>query len=187
VISPLTRLLALLLLGTMLALPLAACGNAAADSKPTPVALTDDAIGHFDQMAVVEHAGPKAQIAERGAAEPVWFSQVSDAIAYLRGKEHSREILALYVSDMAKAPAWGDPGRGNWIDADTAWFVIDSQRKGGMATPEAIPFGSKGAAEGFAATEGGRVVRLGDIPDAYVRVPGAMATTPETTTMPGMN
>lgn len=158
---------------TLLALafiaPLVACQDAGSDSKPLPVAMTDDALGHYCQMYVAEHGGPKAQIAQRGSAQPIWFVQVSDAVVYLNDKERSGEILAIYVSDMSKAPSWGEPGRSNWIDAESAYYVIASAQMGGMDTPEAIPFGTEAAAKAFAGTHGGKVVRLADIPLDYVR------------------
>lgn len=161
------RILSALVISTALALPLTACKQEAA-VKPVAVTMTDEALGYYCQMYLVDHGGPKAQIHERGQDHPLWFSQVSDAVTYLRGGEKRGDVTAIYVSDMEKAPSWAEPGRDNWIDADAAVFVIGSRQAGAMGMPEAIPFGSRKAADDFAAREGGVIVKLVDIPDKYL-------------------
>ncbi len=160
---------AALLLAAALALPLAACKEDTAAAPPAPVEMTDEAIGHYCQMYLADHGGPKAQIHFAGHDAPLWFSQVSDAAAFVRDPERFAEIRAIYVSDMAVAESWAEPGRGHWIAADAAHFVIESRQKGGMGIPEAIPFGTLPAAEAFVAAEGGRILGFDAIPEAYLR------------------
>jgi copper chaperone NosL len=132
---------------------------------PPPVALTPDAIGHFCGMTLVEHPGPKGQILLRGAEDrPVWFSSARDAFAFTHLAEEPRAIRAIYVSDMAKAAAWDDPGATNWVEARRAFFVLGSRRRGGMGAEEAVPFSDRAAAERFAAEQGGRVVSFNEVP-----------------------
>jgi copper chaperone NosL len=69
---------------------------------------------------------------------------------------------------MSKAKNWEQPEPGTWIDAHAAWFVIGSSRVGGMGLPEAVPFGIEADATAFAAANGGRIVRLAEIPADYV-------------------
>ena len=57
------------------------------------------------------------------------------------------------------------------MDAREAWYVIESDRRGGMGAPEAVPFSAQDAAEAFRGQYGGRLVRLEDIPDSYVLGP----------------
>jgi copper chaperone NosL len=90
--------------------------------------------------------------------------------------EEPKDISAIYVSDMAKAPDWDKPGTTNWVDARKAFFVIGSRRKGGMGADEAVPFSDKGAAEKFASENGGRVMAFADVPKDYV-----LGATTETT------
>ncbi|WP_189436938.1 nitrous oxide reductase accessory protein NosL, partial [Pseudovibrio japonicus] len=85
--------------------------------------------------------------------------------------EESKDYVAIYVNDMDKAESWEQPGTDNWVDADTAFFVIESTQIGGMGAPEAIPFGTKAGAEKFSSKNGGKVVQLADIPDEYVLKP----------------
>lgn len=151
-----------------LAFGLAACQEETA-AIPEPVAMTDEALGHYCQMYLADHGGPKAQVALEGYSQPVWFSQVSDAIAYVHDREREAPIAAIYVSDMEKAPSWSEPGIENWVLADAAHFVIDSAQPGGMGTPEAIPFGTLAAAEAFVAANGGQIVAFDAVPESYVR------------------
>ena len=57
--------------------------------------------------------------------------------------EEPKDIRAIYVSDMAKAPNWDKPGANNWVDAKQASFVIGSRMQGGMGGDEAVPFSDK--------------------------------------------
>jgi copper chaperone NosL len=155
---------------------LAACeplpqGNRSAQK---PATLTADAIGYYCRMALVEHSGPQAQMYVEGEAEPIWFSQVRDAVVYLRSPEELRRATAIFVSDMATAPSWDEPGVDNWIPLGSAHLVIESARSGGMGAPEVVPFGTEGAAQAFVAQHGGRIVKLEDVPDSYVLSPMAM-------------
>ncbi|MEQ8708746.1 MAG: nitrous oxide reductase accessory protein NosL [Rhodospirillales bacterium] len=138
---------------------------------PGPVALTEEALGHYCNMNLLEHTGPKAQIHLKGIQHPVWFSQVRDAIAYTRLPEETQEPASIYVNDMGRATNWDRPGNDTWIDINKAFFVIGSKRAGGMGAPEAIPFGSKDQAESFSVLHGGDVRLLAAIPDAYVLGP----------------
>lgn len=152
-------------------LALAACQEETAE-KPQAVTMTATALGHFCQMNMLEHPGPKAQVHLDGLpGAPLFFSQVRDAIAYLRMPEQSHEITAIYVSDMGRAPSWQSPGRDNWIAAEGAVYVLGSGREGGMGAPEVVPFADVQAAEAFIDRHGGHAVALEDIPDTAVLSP----------------
>ena len=125
---------------------------------PPPVALNSDAMGVFCGMNVLEHPGPKGQIITASRIDPFWFTSVRDTVAFTLMPDQPRDIRAIYVSDMARAPSWEEPGATNWIDARKAFFVIESRKQGGMGAAEAVPFGNRAAADAFAAANGGRVV-----------------------------
>ena len=154
-----------------LALLAAACAQEAPVDVPGPIAMTEEAVGHYCQMIVLEHPGPKAQVHMAGSAEPVWFSQVRDAFVFDRLPEETAEVAAIYVHDMGAAETWEDPGNENWIAAHEAVYVIDSTRRGGMGAPEFVPFAEQAAAEGFVAVFGGRIVAYSEITDAMVLAP----------------
>lgn len=145
--------------------------DAAQTDKPEAIALTEEAAGHYCQMVILEHEGPKAQAHLAGLPAPLWFSQVRDGLAYLKSPEQSAELLVLYVNDMGAARSWSDPGQDNWIDAQSAYFVVGSDAIGGMGAPELAPFSDLTKAEEFADRRGGTVMRLEEIPAETVLSP----------------
>ncbi len=155
-------------IAALLALSLSACKEDIA-AVPDPIPMTDEALGHYCQMFVADHAGPKAQIHLRGHDAPMWFSQVSDAVAYLHDPERDAEIAAIYVTDMSRAESWAIAGESAWAPAGDLVFVIESDRPGGMGVPEAIPYSDRDEAAAFTAEHGGRIVAWDAIPEAYVR------------------
>lgn len=177
-----------LLLAAAVLLLLAACHD---DGKkaalPPPVEPTAAAIAQFCDMAVLDHPGPKGQIFLKGKTAPLWFASVRDALAYTMLPEEHADMSAIYVNDMGRARNWDRPEPGTWVEARAAWYVLGSNRSGGMGGPEPIPFSERAAADGFAAAHGGRVVRLADIPrDAVLGGDtGADNQTAPTTMAPG--
>ena len=150
----------LLLLALLLA---TACGEERTAEAPPPAELTRAAIGHYCNMIVQDHKGPKGQIFLSGKSEPIWFSSVRDTLAFTLLPEEPKDIAAIYVNDMGRA-SWDKPEPGTWIEAKDAWYVIGSARQGGMGAPEAVPFAQRADAEGFAAAHDGRVVAFSEIP-----------------------
>ena len=141
---------------------LAACSKEEARVVPPAHSLTADATGHYCGMLLAEHAGPKGQILLEGQDDPVWFSSVRDTLTFLNLPEEPKTIAAVYVSDMAKAASWEQPGADNWTLAGDAFFVVGSSRQGGMGGTEAVPFSTEPAAQAFVQQYGGRIARLDD-------------------------
>jgi copper chaperone NosL len=135
---------------------------------PTPREITDASVGQFCGMSLTEHAGPKGQIFVRDLPDPYWFATVRDAFAFAMLPEMPKAITAIYVNDMARAQDWDQPEPGTWVEAHQAFYVIDSDRRSGMQTEEAIPFGKDAAARNFAAANGGRIVRFAEMPRDYI-------------------
>jgi len=125
---------------------------------PRPVALTEESTGHYCQMELLEHPGPKAQAHLAGLEHPLFFSQVRDVVAYQRMPEQSHVVTVAYVSDMgAPGATWDDPGAENWIAATEAHYVVGSAIAGGMGAPGAT-WDDPGAENWIAATEAHYVV-----------------------------
>jgi len=150
------------ILSVLSCLLLLACNEETAKA-PAPIALTASALGHYCQMDVLEHEGPKAQIHLSGYPMPIWFGQVRDGIAYVKSKERTADVLAFYVNDMAKATDWASPGTENWIKAETAFYVAESTAIGGMGAPEMVPFATADDARAFVKQHGGEIKRLSEI------------------------
>lgn len=143
----------------------------AQDTSAVP--LTEEAIGHYCQMDLFEHDGPKAQAHLAGLpGAPLFFSQVRDVVAYMRMPEQSHEILTVWVNDMGAIGAtWDAPGVTNWITAQEAVYVVGAQVVGGMGAPEVVPFSNSQDAEAFAQANGGQVMEFAEIPDSAVLAP----------------
>jgi copper chaperone NosL len=156
--------LSLLAALSLSAFALSACQEEEAKLPPNPVELTQTALSYFCQMNIAEHGGPKGQIHLEGFPAPLFFAQVRDLVAYLKGPERDADITAVYVSDMGVASSWAEPGNDNWVAANEAFFVINSNVAGGMGAPEIVPFASAADAEKFATRYGGTVTLLADIP-----------------------
>ena len=152
-------------------LTMAACREDVAATGPDPVAMTDEALGHYCQMALSEMDGPKAQIHLAGLPDPIFFAQVRDGVAYLKEPEKTQEINAFYVSDMSQADSWENPGEENWINAMDAFFVVGAAVTGGMGAPELAPFGKRADADEFVAQYGGEVLRIAEVPAQAVLGP----------------
>ncbi|TNE91953.1 MAG: copper resistance protein CopZ [Rhodobacteraceae bacterium] len=129
-------------------------------NTPAPVDITEEALGYYCQMALVEHDGPKGQAHLDGLPAPIFFSQVRDVIAYLHMPEQSHAVKVAYVQDMTRAD-WTAPG--DWIRAEEALYVAGSDAVGGMGAAEFVPFSDPIAAEAFARDRGGRVLAFADI------------------------
>lgn len=146
---------------------LGACSDEAV--TPDPASLTREAIGHYCNMIVADHPGPKAQVFEKGKAEPLWFSSVRDGLAYLSLPGEAQQPVAIYVHDMGRVRNWNKPpNHGIWMNARDAIYVIGSSRRGGMGAREAVPFKESDKATSFAAEFGGRVVAFEKIPIDYL-------------------
>ncbi|CDM25103.1 Nitrous oxide reductase maturation protein, outer-membrane lipoprotein NosL [Castellaniella defragrans 65Phen] len=159
-----------LLGAALLAAALAGCGDGGVTSSlpPSPVAMTDDAVGHYCGMNLYEHIGPKGQILLRDRDVPVWFSTIRELFAYTILPEEPKAILALYVQDMGRAGPDGNPPADAWIDARTAHYLIESNAVGGMGAPDALPFARLEDARAYAERYGGRIVGFKDMPEDYV-------------------
>jgi copper chaperone NosL len=144
------------------------CSEKKNAGPPVPFSLTEEAMGRYCGMNILEHAGPKGQVILSQIPEPIWFSSARDTLAFTMLPEEPKDIAAIYVSDMAEATTWEEPGADNWIDARTALFVIGSGLRGGMGADEAVPFSTREAADKFVGEHGGRVVGFGEVPRDYV-------------------
>jgi len=139
------------------------CSEQQPEAIPAPQELTRDAIGYFCQMTVLHHDGPKGQIFLTGQQQPLWFTSVRDTIAFTLLPGEAKNIAAIYVTDVGHA-SWDQPEPGTWIDARKAFYVVGSDRVGGMQVPEVVPFGTRKDAELFIEQHGGEVAVFDAIP-----------------------
>lgn len=147
----------------LFALFLSACDKEPAINIPDAKPLTRDATGYYCLMTVVNHAGPKGQII-LDSSKVLWFTSVRDTIAFTRSPEEPKNISVIYVNDMANVE-WNNPGLNNWINAKKAWYVIGSNKKGGMGEQEIIPFSTKAEAKHFVDKNSGAIHNWDSIPE----------------------
>ncbi len=126
---------------------LAACGDAA--RMPAAGEPGDDAVCALDGMSIKDYPGPKAQVVFKDGRIDYFCTLVElfESGDSLRG--------AGYVQDMGQAD-WNRP-RGHWIEAGTAFYVLDSRAQGAMG-PTIGTFARRQDAQAFAAREGGHVL-----------------------------
>ena len=155
-----------------LTLIIAACQPVNKAERPKPQLPTTEAIGHFCNMLLDEHEGPKSQVLRKGDKEPLWFTTVRDGIAYTRLPEESLDVAAVYVTAIDTTPSFSlahpETMMESWISAEWAVYVIGSRLRGGMGAMEAFPFRDVKMATQFTKIYGGRVIRFSEIPEDYV-------------------
>lgn len=156
-----------LLIAAVLALPLMGCRDEAAAPLP-PETMTAEAVGRYCGMNLMEHDGPKGQVVLSKEMGAYWFSSARDAVAFSMMPDEVKDYGGLYVSDMARAETWADPGADNWIDARAAFYVVGSSVQAAMGGAELVPFGTRAAAEAFAADKGGEVQGFDELTPAEV-------------------
>lgn len=163
------RPLRLLAAAALLALALVACDDD--QGKVVSVVPQEpglDSVAHYCGMIVANHPGPKGQIFLKGQDAPVWFASVRDTVAYTMLPDEQQTVRAIFVNDMGRATDWERPAPGTWVEARAAFYVAGSDAHSGMGGREIVPFGTRDAAERFAADHGGGIYRFGEIPERFV-------------------
>jgi len=138
---------------------IAACGQQAAQNA-APVEITQGTACSLDGMTLADYPGPKAQILYAGQDKPDYFCDLMELFDAALKPEQARKVLAMYVQDMGKT-SWEEP-RGQWIDAKTAFYVVGSKKMGSMG-PTFASFSNEADAKKFAAENGGKVYKFGEI------------------------
>lgn len=153
----------------LLALALFACDNSTPKQNYTPQAVTRNDIGYYCNMIVEDHSGPKGQIILTDTDKAIWFTSVRDAVAFTLLPEEAKNIAAFFVTAMDDAE-WNHPEKqnSNWTTAQSAWYVIESNQRGGMGQMEVIPFKQQKSASDFVEKYGGNIVSYVDIPKDYI-------------------
>jgi len=151
----------------LLTLLLGGCGKPETSAKPQlPVAIDSGDECHVCGMTIAHFPGPKGEAYVRGATKPFKFCSTRDLFSWLLQPENKVAATAVYVHDMG-ATAWDHPADNAFIDARTAWYVVDQPMKGAMG-PTLASFARKDQAEAFIQTNGGRLLRYADVSLALV-------------------
>ncbi len=154
----------------VLSVSLVACKQGV-DSEAVPQAaqISSESTGHYCHMFLSEHDGPKSHLFLADQEEPIWFTEVNQLFAFKFLPEEPKNIVAMYVNDASGVDDWKDhSSNANWLDAKTAFYVIESSFIGGMGSNDAVPFKERASADVFVAEHGGRVVTFDEMPEEFV-------------------
>lgn len=132
---------------------LSACGQQAATATG-PQEIQAGTSCDLDGMLLADYPGPKAQIHYQDRPEPQFLCDTVEMFSLLLKPEQLRPVRAVYVQDMGKAD-WERP-LGHWVDANQAFFVRGSKRRGSMG-PTLASFAQRADAEAFVKLWGGEV------------------------------
>lgn len=154
---------------TLLMLVLIGCDNATQTQLYSPQNVTRDDIGYYCNMIIEDHAGPKGQIILTDTDKAIWFTSVRDAVAFNLLPDESKNIAAFFVTAMDETE-WNHPEKNNnnWIEAQSALYVINSKQRGGMGQMEVIPFKLQKSASEFVQQYDGNIVSYVNIPRNYI-------------------
>lgn len=148
-------------------LALAGCGE---DIKPDPQEITPGTFCALDGMLLLDYPGPKAQL-HYDQGPPDFFCDTVEMFAIYTRPEQQKRILAVYVQDMGKAD-WTKP-LGQWINAETAFYVAYSRRMGSMG-PTLASFAQEEDAREFVKQYGGEVFRFEQVTPQMTTLDGGV-------------
>ncbi len=142
----------------LIILCLAACSKEPV-AKPLPIEFTRDHTCNVCGMIIVDFPGAKAQMHYKNKRRDTFCSTLDMFLFYLQ-PDRPGNIIAIYVNDMGKSD-WERP-KGNWIDAEKAFYVYGGDVMGPMGEALA-PFLDIKDAEAYIKKHGGRVIRFSDV------------------------
>lgn len=116
---------------------------------------------HLCGMIIANFPGPKGEAYSRGELAVKKFCSTRDLFAWALDPEHSHRVESIFVHDMAVTP-WDHPDDETFIDARSAWYVIDHGRAGAMG-PTLASFADEAHARAFATEYGGELKRFDEI------------------------
>jgi len=138
------------------------CEKSEQAAKPLPpVAINPGDECHVCGMTIDRFPGPKGEAYVRGASKPFKFCSTRDLFSWWLQPENKIAATSVYVHDMGKT-SWKHPSDKDFVDARSAWYVIDQPLPGAMG-PTLASFAHKADAEAFVHKHGGRLLRFQDI------------------------
>lgn len=124
----------------------------------------------LDGMILMDYPGPKAQI-HYDKGEPDFFCDTMEMFSIYLRPEQKKRIKALFTQDMGKT-SWEQP-KGDWIDAKSAYYVLDSKKMGSMG-PTLAAFSHMEDAQAFVKQFGGKVLRFDEVTLNMVTLDGGV-------------
>lgn len=138
------------------------CDDSSQQAAKLPaVAIESGDVCHVCGMYITPFPGPKGEAYVRGANKPFKFCSTRDLFSWLLQPENKIAATSVYVDDMG-ATDWKHPKDSAFVDARTAWYVVDQPLPGAMG-PTLASFARQADAETFIKQHGGRLLRFQDI------------------------
>ena len=119
---------------------------------------------HLCGMLITRFDGPKGEVFRKEMGDKVFkFCSTLDMFSYYLDPENKRNVAQMLVHDMSKMP-WGSDSIDDkyFIDAKTAWYVLDSEKTGAMGKTLAS-FSQQSDAQAFTKEFGGKVISFAEI------------------------
>lgn len=148
----------------VLAIALLAGCNAATDSGTAAqqaLAIESRDECHLCGMLIANFPGPKGEAYGRGETEVKKFCSTRDLFAWALDPEYRHRVESIFVHDMAVTP-WDHPDDETFVDARSAWYVINHRQPGAMG-PTLASFSREDHARAFAEQYGGKLKRFDEI------------------------
>ncbi len=122
----------------------------------------------LDGMILADYPGPKGQI-HYDKGEPDFFCDTMEMFSIYLRPEQKKRVKALFTQDMGKTP-WDQP-KGNWIEAKSAYYVLDSKKSGSMG-PTLGAFSRMEDAQAFVKQNGGKILKFDEVTINMVSLDG---------------
>lgn len=148
-------------LSLLASLLLSGCDNDTDPQTTGPATASRADNCHVCGMIVLDQQGPKGQVRVNNTPKPLHFCSTSDMMAFLFQPETRAIVREAWVHNMHGVD-WRQPPEDAFIDAFSAYYVVDHSRRGAMGHTLA-PFAEQAQAEAFIADYGGRILRYEEI------------------------
>lgn len=156
------KIIAIFAVTTLTITGLTACSPSQEEQAvKTAVAIEATDECHLCGMIIENFSGPKGQLFHRQDTKARKFCSTRDALSYYFEPENKRNVVEIYVHDMAVMP-WDVLDDNHFIDGRKAWYVIESSKRGAMGATLAS-FAQKQDAQAFANEFGGKVLSFEEL------------------------
>ncbi len=146
----------------LLVIILSGCEKSETDKQampPVPINPGDEC--HVCGMIITNYPGPKGELYVRGQQQPYKYCSTRDLFSHYLQPEMKIATSKIYVHDMAETN-WTNPEDNAFVDARSAWYVIEQPMRGAMG-PTLASFANKSDAEKFVQQHGGRIISFDEI------------------------
>lgn len=125
----------------------------------SPINLNKNNICACDSMILLDYNGPKAQIIWKDGTRS-YYCEVREIFYEINDKIKKKQIKKIFVQNFSDLN-WGSY-IDKWMEAENAYYVIDSNKDGAMGVTY-VPFNSSDHAKKFIQNNGGKLLTFNEI------------------------